>query len=94
MGRDMRIKLDDGFVIETKDHKFMGADVDRHDNVRVFVRRDGRKTRIQDWSGVEAFMAEYRALLSDSRQPAAKRKVAPDSLRWLCERYYAAPEVS
>ena len=89
----MRIRLDDGINIDTAQHKYMGADVDRHDNVRVFVRRHGRKTRIRDWSSLEAFMAEYRTLLSGSSEPAlAKRTAAPKSLRWLCERYYGSGE--
>ena len=38
-------------------------------------------------------MAEYRALLSGSTPlPAATHKAAPESLRWLCERYYGSAE--
>ena len=48
----MRIKLDDGIVIDTTSLKYLGADVDRHDNVRVFVRRHGAKARIRDWSSL------------------------------------------
>ena len=71
----------------------MGADVDRHDNVRVCVRRHGRKQRIRDWSSAAAFMAEYRTLYSGSRDPAPwKSQPAAGSLRWLCERYYGAAE--
>ncbi len=88
----MRIKLDDGIVIDTKQLKYMGADVDRHDNVRVFVRRQGRKSRIRDWSSLEAFMAEYRALLSGPLNTATVKATAPSSLRWLCERYYGSAE--
>ena len=90
----MRIKLDDGFVIDTKSLKYVGADVDRHDNVRVYVRRHGRKARIRDWSSLEAFMAEYRALLSGSEEPAPLKHApaAPKSLRWLFERYYGSTE--
>ena len=88
----MRIKLEDGIVIDTKSLKYVGADVDRHDNVRVYVRRYGRKRRIRDWSSLEAFMSEYRALLSGPAPVAAKRSPSPDSLRWLCERYYGSAE--
>ena len=87
----MRIKLDDGIVIDTTSLKYLGADVDRHDNVRVFVRRHGAKARIRDWSSLEAFMAAYRALLSGSPKPVpATDKAPPDSLRWLCEHYYGS----
>ncbi len=75
----MRIKLFDDFVIDTKSLKYVGADVDRHDNVRVFVRRDGRKARIRDWSSLEAFMSEYRALLSGPLNTATVKATAPDS---------------
>jgi|APSaa5957512535_1039671.scaffolds.fasta_scaffold522958_2 hypothetical protein len=59
----MIIRLDDGVTIDTRQFKFMGADVDRHNNVRVFIRREGRKSRIRDWSSQEAFLVEYRGLL-------------------------------
>ena len=90
----MRIRLDDGIVIDTKQFKYMSADVNRHDNVRVYVRRHGRKARIRDWSSLEAFMSEYRELLSGTDTPAPQKHtpVAPTSLRWLIERYYASAE--
>ncbi|MCZ6895439.1 MAG: hypothetical protein O7H40_15515, partial [Gammaproteobacteria bacterium] len=90
--RGIRIRLDDGIVIDTTQHKLMGFDLDRHDNVRVFVRRDGRKARIRDWSTLEAFMAEYRALLANKPAAGARAPAAPESLRWLCERYYGSAE--
>ena len=64
--------------------------VDRHDNVRVYVRRRGRRRRILDWSSAATFMAEYRNL-RDGPVPSAPARRAPaarDSIRWLCERYY------
>ncbi len=89
----MRVRLDDGVTIDTKQFKFMGADVDRHNNVRVFVRREGSKPRIRDWSSLEAFLAEYRELLHAPPAHAIERQqVAPGSFRWLCGRYYLSAE--
>lgn len=86
----MKIRLDDGCEVSPK---YTVVDVDRHGNVRVYVRRRGRKVRIRDLSTVDAFMAEYRVALE--RGAGAPEKTAPaaqGSLRWLVERYYDAPE--
>ena len=89
----MKVRLDDGITIDTRQFKYMGADVDRHDNVRVFVRRNGLKRRIRDWSSVEAFVAEYRLLLYGPKQEPKKVKHAsPNTLDWLIQRYYQSPE--
>jgi hypothetical protein len=89
----MRIRLDDGVTIDTHQFKFMGADVDRHNNVRVFVRREGRKSRIRNWTSLEAFLAEYRELLDAPRTQENKpQQAAPGSFRWLCQRYYQSAE--
>ena len=90
----MRIKLEDGITIDTRQHRYMEGSVDRHDNVRVYVRRDGRRRRICDWSSAATFMAEYRNL-RDGPVPSAPARRAPaarDSIRWLCERYYDSAE--
>lgn len=90
----MRIRLGDGIVIDTRQFKFMGADVDRHDNVRAFVRRHGRKRRIRDWSSLVAFIAEYRRLLDAPAEPVKGKAPAPTSMRWLVERFYTSGEFS
>jgi len=85
----MRVRLDDGITIDTHLFKYMGADVDRHDNVRVFVRRYGQKRRIRDLSGLEVFVVEYRRLLDRPSSVKCKAEpAAPGSMRWLIERYY------
>jgi len=89
----MKIRLGDGITIDTRGHKYMGADVDRHGNVRVFVRRHGRKRRLRDWSSAEAFLAEYKRLVDDPAPAAEGRKpAAPGSMRWLVELYVESGE--
>jgi integrase len=91
----MRLRLDDGVVIDTggREWRYLYPDVDRHGNVRAFLRRNGRKQRIRDWSSVGAFRAEYMALLTGTAPARPKRKkAAAGSLRWLIERYYLSSE--
>ena len=94
--RGKTIRLGDGFLVDTSRFRFMYADVDRHDNVRVYVqrRRGAPKVRLRDWSGIEAFMAEYRAALAGAEALARRHPspAAPGSLRWLTEAYYRSAE--
>ncbi|MDA1325568.1 MAG: tyrosine-type recombinase/integrase [Proteobacteria bacterium] len=93
----MRIKLDDGVTIDTsgREWKYVYCDVDKNDNVRAFLRRNGRKQRIRDWSSVDAFRAEYLKLLN-GKAPIVKgpKQVAPGSMRWLIQGYYLSSEYS
>ena len=87
----MKIRLEDGTGL---DLKYLVRDIDRHGNVRVYVRRHGRKVRIRELATVEEFMAAYRAaqenrVASFNSNPSAP---APGSLRWLVQSYYGAPE--
>lgn len=94
--RGKTIRLDDGFLVDTSKFRFMYSDVDRHDNVRVYVqrRRGAPKVRLRDWSGIEVFMAEYRVALADAELTALQRPspAAPGSLRWFAETYYRSAE--
>jgi len=76
--------------------KYLVEDMDRHGNVRVYVRRNGRKVRLQETTGTEAFMAEYWAALQKLEAGDLPSNVpspaAPGSFRWLVERYYKTPE--
>jgi integrase/recombinase XerD len=60
MGGAMQIKL-----------KHVIEDVDRHGNVRIYVRVPGRpKVRIRAWPGTEEFMTAYRAAIgNDAHRP-------------------------
>ncbi|MTK63090.1 MAG: tyrosine-type recombinase/integrase [Methanobacterium sp.] len=73
---------------------YVVQDMDRHGNVRVYVRRhrNGRKKRIKAPIGTAAFMTEYEAALAalaGEEKPASV--VREGSLRWLCQKYYSAP---
>ncbi len=73
--------------------KFLVEDVDRHGNVRIYFRRHGRKIRLGEVPGTNAFMAEYRQALSGESAPVIMRTPASrGSLRWLVEHYYQSPE--
>lgn len=77
--------------------KYVVEDMDRHGNVRVYVRRHGRKQRLHAAIGSPEFVAEYHAALADlegeARKPVpAPAPVAATSLRWLIERYYGSAE--
>ena len=88
----MKFRMRDG--TGTIDLRYVVEDYDRHGNVRVYVRRHGRKIRIRETPGTEEFMVAYRAALEthstgESVKPTA---AAPGSLRWLVQCYYGCPE--
>lgn len=90
----MKIRLRDNSG--TRIYSYLSEEVDRHGNVRVYFRcKVGqRRIRLRETPGTEAFDKEYqRAFRGDTRQPAATAKrVAPASLGWLCQQYYASAE--
>src|SRR5215472_2238633 len=73
--------------------KYLVEDVDRHGNVRCYVRiRGRRKTRIRGVPFSDEFMVQYReALASRPEAPRQARAVARGSFRYLCQRYYGSP---
>ena len=88
----MKIRLGDGCEVNPK---YTSVDMDRHGNVRVYVRRHRRKVRIRNLSSVDAFMAEYQEALESGPANAsisAAHAAARGSLRWLVERYYNTAE--
>ena len=56
----MKIRLEDGTGL---DLKYLVKDTDRHGNVRIYVRRQGRKVRIRELATPEDFMTAYRMAL-------------------------------
>ncbi|HYG87859.1 MAG TPA: site-specific integrase [Azospirillum sp.] len=76
--------------------KYVVEDVDRHGNVRIYVRRNGRKKRLMAEIGTPEFVTEYRAALAELEAQQGKAQTAapatPTSLRWLIERYYGSAE--
>ncbi len=73
---------------------YLMQDVDRHGNVRLYVRRKGSKIRLKLPPGSPKFMDEYKAALE--RLSAGKKE--PDkpqhvgTLGWLSEQYYKSPQ--
>lgn len=79
--------------------RWLVEDVDRHGNVRVYLRRPGSsKIRLRQPPGSAAFLAEYRAAVEAAGRAAASPPrprpgdAAQGSLQWLCERYYVSAE--
>jgi integrase len=76
--------------------KYLVEDMDRHGNVRLYVRIPGRpKVRIRARPDTAEFWAEYQAAvaLAASREPrrnATPGRGDPESFRWLCNRYFAS----
>lgn len=66
--------------------------IDRHGNIRRYVRVPGRaKVRIREQLGTAEFMEAYqRALASDQEKSHQARVVVRGSFRALCIAYYAS----
>jgi integrase len=76
--------------------KYVVEDVDRHGNVRVYVRLPGRpKIRLRAAPGTREFMEAYQSALSAAAPVEARTNKAvatKGSLKWLCEAYYSTSE--
>ena len=88
----MKIRLEDGTGL---DLKYLVKDTDRHGNVRIYVRRHGRKVRVRELATVEEFMAAYRAACSDDVASTSLKQNAPGpgSLGWLVQTYLRLPGI-
>jgi len=73
--------------------KYLSEDVDRHGNVRVYVRVPGRpKVRINERFGTDEFMAAYHAAIAGATDgPRQARAAKRGSFRHLCQLYFASP---
>jgi integrase len=91
-----RIVMKDGSGIAAL--KYLIEDVDRHGNVRVYVRRKGQpKVRLRERPGTSEFLEEYRQAICDRAEAPEEstpsfQRAAKGSLRWLCEQYYGSAE--
>src|SRR5262245_18898080 len=82
------------------DLKYLLPDVDRHGNDRLYVRRFGRKIRIHEQPGTEAFNAEYAIALAKLSEhaplPTLTKPATPDirtgTLAWLATLYFGSTE--
>ena len=70
--------------------KYVVEDVDRHGNVRLYVRTPGQpKVRLRTAPGSEVFMREYQSALAGlTDRPRQAREAARGSFRHLCISYY------
>lgn len=71
--------------------KYVVEDVDRHGNVRLYFRRNGKKTRLPSPVGSPEFLAAYKAaFVGESKAKAAPKvgHIVPGSVRALCADYY------
>lgn len=91
--------MSDGNTMPKRLPKGCVEDTDRHGNVRVYFRPKGRpKVRIQGIPWSEPFMEAYRAAVEakpaapDPEKPVARPASKEGTWRWLCERYFVAPE--
>jgi integrase len=74
--------------------RYVVEDVDRHGNVRIYFRRDGRKVRIHEHLDTEAFHRRYADLLKGAVEPVPSDSRVPkaDTLRWLCVQFFSSPD--
>lgn len=72
--------------------KYLVEDVDRHGNVRIYVRVPGRrKVRLRAKFGTDEFLAAYTAAIDGHLSaPRQAREAKSGSFRHLCMRYYAS----
>ncbi|MDJ0630784.1 MAG: tyrosine-type recombinase/integrase [Rhodobacter sp.] len=72
--------------------KYVVEDTDRHGNVRLYYRRNGRKIRLRGPAGSPEFLADYKAAAKGPRPEKAASgnvgRVVPRSVKWLCVEYY------
>src|ERR1051325_8818019 len=79
-------------------HRFIFRDKDRHGNLRVYVRRYGRRIRIYETPGTIAFDRAYAAALVDlgldtsSNTVPTRKHLLRGSLGWLAAVYFSSAE--
>jgi integrase len=79
------------------DCPYLMIDRDRHGNARTYVRKNGRKIRIREPRGSEAFARAYADALhlldfgTDAKHDIIRR-AAPGTLGWLACAYFASVE--
>lgn len=75
--------------------KHLVQDVDRHGNLRFYVRMPGRpKVRLREQPGTAKFLAEYQKAVNGEHASGrpAPTPLAPQSLRWLSHSYQHSAE--
>lgn len=72
------------------DLPYYSEEPDRHGNIRRYVRRHGKRTRIRAEFGTEEFWRLYREAIGQA--PRAKNEAPLGSLRWLTIAYMDSAE--
>lgn len=76
--------------------KYISEDVDRHGNVRCYLRRPGhQKVRLRSMPGTPEFLMEYQEALTQTKPdaaPARVREVKRGTFHHLCVLYFASGE--
>lgn len=75
--------------------KYVVEDTDWHGNVRVYLRKDGRKVRLRGPLGSPDFWREYHAALKAPPKTRGEKKTIPGTIqkgtmRWLVAQYTAS----
>lgn len=72
--------------------RYVVEDTDRHGNVRLNYRRDGRKVRLRGPTGSPEFLTDYRRAAAGPKETKAKKqrigRIKRNSFSWLCVQYY------
>jgi integrase len=64
-------------------------DRDRHGNIRVYYRAEGRpKVRLRSTPWTQQFMEEYEQAKGQPA-PTARKGITPGTWRWLCVKYFS-----
>lgn len=88
----MEVRLRDRSGIRT--YRYLVEDVDRHGNVRIYLRRKGQpKIRLRELPGTDAFDNEYQVAFRGGQQQRSGDQYTvamPGTMRWLCTQYYAS----
>jgi integrase len=78
-------------------YRYLVEDLDRHGKTRIYFRRKGQpKIALKETPGTPAFEAEYQRAFRGGlqpRSPIVHRPAMPQTMRWLCEQYYASAAV-
>lgn len=73
-------------------YRYLLKSIDRHGNVRWYLRRGGKKIRLRAEPGSAEFSIEYGNALRGIEPPKPPPplrplQAKPDTLRWLCDQY-------
>jgi len=70
--------------------KYIVEEWDRHGNLRVYFRRNGKRIRIREKPGTPEFFARYQELIRPAER--AQRIADEESFRWLVEQFYKSAQ--